>query len=108
FRVIVPDIIGFGYSCKPRTDYSIDSFIGFLKKLRNLRIINDRENGSDDDSSNNDTKINVVGSSFGGLLAAEFAVRFSNKIDKLVLVSPAGSSMPSPTRECSNIYIISI
>ena len=33
FRVIVPDIIGFGYSCKPRTDYSMDSFIGFLKKI---------------------------------------------------------------------------
>jgi pimeloyl-ACP methyl ester carboxylesterase len=100
YRVIIPDIIGFGYSCKPNTDYTIDFFIDFLEKfLQNINIIIDKGagDGNDNGISNSGTKINIIGSSFGGLLAAEFTYRFSNKIDKLVLVSPAGSSMPSPT-----------
>jgi pimeloyl-ACP methyl ester carboxylesterase len=30
FRVIVPDIIGFGYSDKPTVEYTIDFFMDFL------------------------------------------------------------------------------
>jgi 2-hydroxy-6-oxonona-2,4-dienedioate hydrolase len=42
FRVIVPDIIGFGYSCKPEADYNIDFYIDFLANfLKTLEI--DRE-----------------------------------------------------------------
>jgi 2-hydroxy-6-oxonona-2,4-dienedioate hydrolase len=54
FRVIVPDIIGFGYSDKPTVEYTMDFFIKFFKDfLETLNI----------------DKLNIVGSSFGGHLA---------------------------------------
>ncbi len=41
FRVIVPDLIGFGYSDKPLVDYTTDFFSEFLKKfLEKLDIKN--------------------------------------------------------------------
>ena len=33
FHVIVPDLIGFGYSDKPIADYTIDYFSNFLKSI---------------------------------------------------------------------------
>jgi pimeloyl-ACP methyl ester carboxylesterase len=75
FRVITPDIIGFGYSDKPTVEYTIDFFLdffgGFLDSL-------------------NIPKASLVGSSFGGHLATEFAIRFNRRVDRLVLASPAG------------------
>lgn len=75
FRVIVPDIIGFGYSDKPTVEYTIDFFMDFLGGfLENLRIHNP----------------NIIGSSLGGYLAAEFAIRFNARVKKLILAAPAG------------------
>jgi len=76
YRIIVPDIIGFGYSDKPAVEYTMDFFIdGFFKVfLENLGI----------------PKANIIGSSFGGHVATEFAIRFNHMVEKLVLVSPAG------------------
>jgi len=76
YRIIIPDIIGFGYSEKPAADYTIDFLIDdFLTPfLEKLHISN----------------ASIVGSSFGGHLATEFAIRFSDRVEKLILVSPAG------------------
>jgi 2-hydroxy-6-oxonona-2,4-dienedioate hydrolase len=39
FRVVAPDIIGFGYSNKPTADHTIDFFIEFLEEfLENVHI----------------------------------------------------------------------
>jgi pimeloyl-ACP methyl ester carboxylesterase len=87
YRVIIPDIIGFGYSDKPRdADYTMDFFINdFLTPfLDNLGI----------------SKATIVGSSFGGHIATEFAIRFNHRVEKLVLVSPTGMMRQSnPTLE---------
>ncbi|HVX02108.1 MAG TPA: alpha/beta hydrolase [Nitrososphaera sp.] len=75
FRVVVPDIVGFGYSDKPTVEYTMDFFVDYLDGiLQNLGI----------------EKPHVVGSSFGGHLAAEYAIRNRRRIDKLALASPAG------------------
>src|ERR671933_1142271 len=75
FRVIVPDIIGFGYSDKPTVEYTMDFFIKFFEDfLENLNI----------------NKLNIIGSSFGGHLATEFAIKHTNRIEKLILAAPAG------------------
>jgi len=75
FHVIAPDIIGFGYSDKPTVEYTLDFFLDFFAGfLESLHI----------------SKTNLVGSSFGGHLATEFAIRSNRKVDKLVLASPAG------------------
>jgi 2-hydroxy-6-oxonona-2,4-dienedioate hydrolase len=75
FHLIIPDIIGFGYSDKPAVDYTLDFFIDFFKLfLDNLGI----------------SKASIIGSSLGGHIASEFAIRFNHMVEKLVLVSPAG------------------
>jgi 2-hydroxy-6-oxonona-2,4-dienedioate hydrolase len=77
FRVIIPDIIGFGYSDKPKKDYTIDFLTKFfLEFLNSLNIC---------------TPIIIIASSMGGYLAAVFALRFNNHLEKLILVSPAGT-----------------
>jgi 2-hydroxy-6-oxonona-2,4-dienedioate hydrolase len=53
------------------------------------------ENNEDNEyNEGHNGKITMVGSSFGGLLSAEFAARYGSKIEKLVLVSPVGTSIP--------------
>lgn len=75
YRVIVPDIIGFGYSDKPTLEYTMDFFLDFFEGfLENLKI----------------HKACIAGSSFGGHLATEFAIRSNRRVEKLVLAAPAG------------------
>lgn len=75
FHLIIPDIIGFGYSDKPAVEYTMDFFVDFFKVfLDNLSI----------------SAASIIGSSFGGHVATEFAIRFNRMVEKLVLVSPAG------------------
>lgn len=40
-------------------------------------------------------RIHIIGSSFGGLLAAEFAMEFASIVKKMILVSPAGTMQTS-------------
>jgi 2-hydroxy-6-oxonona-2,4-dienedioate hydrolase len=75
FRVIIPYIVGLGYSDKPTVEYTTDFFLESLKGfVDNLSI----------------DKFSIVGASFGGYLASEFAIRYNNRIEKLVLAAPAG------------------
>src|ERR671933_638090 len=72
YRLIIPDIIGFGYSDKPAVEYTIDFFIEFFEGfLKNLNI----------------HKPYIAGSSFGGHLGAEFAIRFNSRVERLALAA---------------------
>lgn len=75
YRLIIPDIVGFGYSEKPHVEYTVNFFIDFLKKFLDLLNV---------------PNVIIIGSSFGGLLALEFAIKYTNMVKKLILVSPAG------------------
>ena len=75
FRVVVPDLIGFGYSDKPMADYTIEYFSEFISKFVDKIGIKE---------------LNIVGSSLGGQIAAEYTVNHNENIRKLVLVSPSG------------------
>ncbi|MGD1835161.1 MAG: alpha/beta fold hydrolase [Nitrososphaeraceae archaeon] len=75
FRIIVPDIIGFGYSDKPTIEYSSEFFIKFLNNFVNRLKLKD---------------LNIIGSSFGGYIALEYALKYRKKTKSLILVSPAG------------------
>ena len=75
YRIIIPDMIGFGYSDKPSADYTIDFFVKFLSKfLKKLSI----------------PKTLLIGSSLGGQISAEFTSKYPDTVEKLVLVSPSG------------------
>ncbi len=80
FRVVVPDLIGFGYSDKPTADYTPEFFLEFLDKFFISSDINNPD---------------IVGSSLGGQIAAQYASRHSENVRKLVLVSPSGTMKKS-------------
>jgi len=80
FEVIIPDIIGFGYSDKPTVEYTMDFFVEFLDRFMKALCIK---------------QASFIGWSFGGFLATEFTMKFPSQVDKLVLVSPAGTMRTS-------------
>ncbi len=76
YRVIAPDLIGFGYSDKPLADYTTEFFTKFLKKFFVSLDIR---------------RANLIGSSLGGQISAEYTASHPNDIKKLILVSPSGN-----------------
>ncbi len=80
YRVIVPDLIGFGYSDKPLVDYTSEFFSEFLKNFFTASDIK---------------RPNLIGSSLGGQISAEFTASYPQDVEKLILVSPSGSMTQS-------------
>ncbi len=81
FRVIAPDLLGYGYSGKPRElDYTIGSqarmIVGLLKQLGIERAA-------------------VVGSSYGGAVAVTIALDKPELVAKLVLVGAVTNNAPT-------------
>lgn len=75
FRVIVPDQVGWGKSDKPDLHYS------FHMLALNNRVLLD---------SLNVRKVNIIGHSMGGMLAARFALMYPEKVNRLILENPIG------------------
>jgi pimeloyl-ACP methyl ester carboxylesterase len=81
FRVIAPDLPGYGYSDKPRNhDYTIarqaEIVVGFLKRLGIDRAL-------------------LVGSSYGAAIAATIALDQPTLVEKLVLVGAVTNNKPT-------------
>jgi len=76
FRVIALDLPGFGLSDKPKVSYTIKYYVNFLEKFINKLKIN---------------HLYLIGSSLGGHIGVEFTLRNRKIVDKLILISPAGS-----------------
>ena len=79
YRVIAPDMIGFGYSDKPSVDYTIEFFGKFLSAFIDTLGLK---------------RAILVGTSLGGQIAAE-CTNTNNAIEKLVLVAPSGAMKQS-------------
>lgn len=72
FRVIAPDLIGFGFSGKPRDgEYTIDSQARMIIRLMNHLGLE---------------RAILVGSSYGGAVAATSALDYPERVERLVLV----------------------
>lgn len=77
-RIIALDLPGFGCSDKHKIRYSVDFYANFVKLF--LDALKIKRN------------LTIIGSSLGGQIGAEIAIRNENAISKLVLISPAGAS----------------
>ncbi|TCJ18669.1 alpha/beta hydrolase [Flaviaesturariibacter flavus] len=75
YRVIVPDQVGWGLSDKPDIHYSFHLLARNTKALLDTLGIQ---------------KINVVGHSMGGMLAARFVLMYRDRVSRLVLENPIG------------------
>ena len=75
YRVIAPDLPGFGYSELPAEGVSIENYARFLDALcQELEI----------------ESAPVVGNSLGGFVGAELCLKFPQRVTRLVLVAAAG------------------
>ncbi|HEX9996139.1 MAG TPA: alpha/beta hydrolase [Abditibacterium sp.] len=75
YRVIVPDQIGFGKSSRPDIAYSFDLLAENTAKLLDSLQIG---------------RVSLVGHSMGGMLAAKFALKYPQRVNRLVLENPIG------------------
>ena len=75
FTVIVPDLLGHGQSDKPRADYTLGGFANGMRDLLTVLGID---------------KVTLIGHSFGGGVAMQFAYQFPERTERLILVSPGG------------------
>jgi pimeloyl-ACP methyl ester carboxylesterase len=75
FTVVAPDLVGHGASEKPRGDYSLGAF---ASGVRDLMLALGHERAT------------LVGQSFGGGVAMQFAYQFPERCERLVLVSSGG------------------
>jgi pimeloyl-ACP methyl ester carboxylesterase len=76
-RVIALDLPGFGHSPMPREQLSISGYARLLERLLDQLGVDAAA---------------VVGNSMGGFIAAELAIAFPQRVERLALVSAAGIS----------------
>jgi len=77
FQVIIPDLLGFGFSPRCSSmEYDTSKIISHLVDiLETLQITNN---------------LKIIGASMGGSTALKLAFEIPNSIDKIILLSPAG------------------
>lgn len=77
-RVIALDLPGFGHSRMPVQPISISNYAHLLEELYVALAI---------------PSATIVGSSMGGFVGADFAIRYPHRVERLVLAAAAGLSM---------------
>jgi len=75
YTVIAPDLLGHGLSDKPRADYTLGGYANGMRDLLTVLGID---------------KATVVGHSFGGGVAMQFAYQFPERTQRVMLVASGG------------------
>jgi 2-hydroxy-6-oxonona-2,4-dienedioate hydrolase len=75
YHVIAIDQIGFGKSEKPMLKYRVGTYVDFLDKFM---------------AETKTEKATLVGNSLGGWVAAWMAIKYPNRVEKIVLADAAG------------------
>jgi long-chain acyl-CoA synthetase len=76
YRVIVPDLRGHGQSDAPFTEYTMNELVDDINTIRSFLQISD--------------KFVLIGHSFGGSICVEYAIKYPDQLEKLILISTAG------------------
>ena len=76
FRVLVPDLVGYGFSDKPENvDYHLDFFVECIKQMLDQLQV---------------SSCLVIGNSLGGAIAIKMTLDYPALVDKLLLMAPGG------------------
>lgn len=79
-RVIAPDMVGFGFTDRPEgATYGKELWVQHLADLMDALEIEQTD---------------IVGNSFGGGLALAFAIQYSQRVRRMVLMGSVGASFP--------------
>ncbi len=97
FKLIIPDLLGFGFSPRiSNINYNSENIIINLTDLiHKLKI---------------DQKINILGASMGGSVAFSLTKKIKEDIDKMILLSPAGlfdkpKKIPRPFNQMGAVFL---
>src|SRR5581483_882410 len=88
WRVIAPDLAGFGLSEKPDRDYRLEALAGWLGSFLDALKLD---------------RVTLVGHSMGGTISLLFALAHPERVSKLVVVNPlivGATAFNSRTRMC--------
>lgn len=77
YRLIAPDMVGFGYTDAPRVEFDLDVWVGQLTGLLDHLGLE---------------HVAVIGNSFGGSMAVHLAERHPERVDRMVLMGPSAAS----------------
>jgi pimeloyl-ACP methyl ester carboxylesterase len=92
FRVIVPDLFGYGYSDRPAAVYDKTFLVGQLAELLNALDVAG--------------PIHIVGTSMGGAIVTDFVAENPQRIRSVTLVAPAGLGQLEATKTAvSRLYM---
>ncbi|WP_213807456.1 alpha/beta hydrolase [Granulicella sp. dw_53] len=81
FRVITPDLLGYGYSDRPKVPYTREFYTRQLTQLLDaLKIVQ---------------PVHIVGASSGGAIVTAFAVDAPGRVRSVTLIAPAGGGRHS-------------
>ena len=83
YSILIYDHYGRGFSERPRTKYSLDFYVETLKELISHQNI--------------DEKIHLVGYSMGGPIIGGFADKYSDQVNSLSFIAPAGFGKVQPS-----------
>lgn len=101
WRVIAPDLPGFGISEKPARDYSVEGLASWLGKFLDAMKLD---------------RVTLVGHSMGGTIALLYALQAPQRLEKLAVVNPVilgSTAFTSRTKLCmvpglrSLLYLLS-
>lgn len=84
YRLYIPDLLGYGYSDRPKVEYTPALFIDSIKQLMDHLDLR---------------RASLIGNSMGGGIAWAFALSHPERVDKLVLID---SVPPDVIREVRN------
>lgn len=77
-RIIAPDMVGFGYTERPAgIAYNLETWLAQMTGLLDALELD---------------RVDLVGNSFGGALSIAFAIRFPERVRRMVLMGSAGVS----------------
>jgi pimeloyl-ACP methyl ester carboxylesterase len=76
YRVIVPDLLGYGYSDRPTLQYTKEFYVAQINQLLDALEIH--------------KPVAIVGASLGGAIVTAFAANAPERVTSVVLMAPAG------------------
>jgi len=85
-KIIVPDMPGFGKSEEPKIAWSADNYVEWINNFSNA--VPELKHG-----------FYLLGHSFGGMLAAKFTLKYTQKVEKLFLVSASCIRIKTPSKK---------
>jgi pimeloyl-ACP methyl ester carboxylesterase len=71
YRVYIPDLLGYGYSDRPKVDYTPSLFISTIRQFMDQLGV---------------SRAGLIGNSMGGGIAWAFALAYPERVDTLVLI----------------------